>query len=215
MMRSIRAALGVVIVALAVPAVALATHHGARGAAYHGHRHDGGRWGSTGSTGASGAGTVQSFDPQTGTLTILLAGGGTVTGSITDGTRFECMHWDRGNGWGRGGRHNGLRANDTGASGPTGTSGPTGDSGSTGASGPTGDSGSTGASGPTGDSGTSGTTGTPPPYDHHGHHHHGFGPRPRCDSTLLTAGAEVLRAEVGLTAGGVFFDVLELLPAVQ
>ena len=155
MNRSMRAALGVVLVALAVPTVALATHHPVGGFRHHGHRH--GR-----SVGAptTGAGTVQSYDGQTGALTLQLPGnGGTITGTVTDRTRFECPHSSQGNGWGRGGRRHGvLLASDTGPSGPSGASGSTGSTGSTGSSGDTGASGSTGSSGDTGASGSSGDT---------------------------------------------------------
>lgn len=231
MKRSIRAALGVVLIALAVPAVALATHHHVGGFRHHGHHH---YVGSTGATGtAPGAGTVQSYDGQTGKLTILLAGGGTVSGAVTDRTRFECPHTG---GRGYSGRHSSLLlASDTGASGPTGDTGSTGasgDSGSTGSTGSTGDSGSTGSTGSTGASGPTGDTGTQgsgPPHGHHEHgrghgHGHGYGygngngnnpPPPPCDSSLLTGGAEVLGAQLDLTANGAFFGVLELLPAVQ
>ena len=54
MKRSVRVALGVVLVALAVPTMALATHH--RSFRHHGHHHHGryAHSGSTGSTGSSG-----------------------------------------------------------------------------------------------------------------------------------------------------------------
>jgi hypothetical protein len=238
MRRSIRVVLGVMIVALAVPTVALATHHGVRGfshGARHGHRHHGDRvgggGGSTGQSGTTpGAGTVGGYSG--GMLTIDLQGGGTITGSVSDRTRFECLYsrWGHGGGWGRGGRrHTVLLAGDTGPSGPTGTSGDTGASGATGSSGGTGDSGSTGPSGSTGSSGSTGAHG----YsgggsgdgggggygggDGHSHGHGGWtGPsRPPCDSSLLVGGAIVVSAEVELTVHGVFFDGLELLPAVQ
>src|SRR5579863_10494874 len=95
MNRSMRAALGVVLVALAVPTVALATHHPVGGFRHHGHHH-----GSlSGATGATGAGSVQNFDSQTGALTLLLPGGSTITGMVTDRTHFECPHSSQGQGW--------------------------------------------------------------------------------------------------------------------
>lgn len=235
MNRSLRAALGVVLVALAVPTVALATHHPVGGFRHHGHHH-GGRSGAGPSTGATGAGTVQSYDGQTGALTLELPGGGTITGKVTDRTRFDCPHLSGGGGWGHGGRRRGvLISSDTGPSGPTGSSGSTGSSGDTGASGSTGSSGDTGASGPTGSSGSTGSngpgwghgrhgstgdTGTGgsgggPSYGRHHHHFHNYQPPPPCDSSLLTQGAAVQGAQVELNINGAFFEELELLPAVQ
>jgi hypothetical protein len=239
MKRSIRAALGVVIVALAIPAVAYATrHHGPSHSfrhARHGHYH-------RGATGASGteAGSVTSYTG--GQLTLALTGGGSITGAVTDRTRFVCIRTPQSGG----GQHydTTLRGAVTGDSGPTGVSGPTGDTGVTGATGPTGntgqtsDTGPTGTSGPTGDTGsttTSTTTGGSGPtggyggYGGHGHRH-GYGggngsygggnytpplPPPPCDSSLLVQNAALLSAEVELTVNGPVFSVIVLLPAVQ
>ena len=237
MNRSMRAALGVVLVALAVPTAALATHHSADGFRPHGHHRHGGRGGSSVTSGATGAGSVQSYDGQTGALTILLPGnGGTITGTVTDRTRFECPHQSQGGGWGHGGRRRGvLIAYDSGASGDSGSSGASGASGSSGSSGDTGASGWTGHhgrwgasgdSGPSGDTGASGSTGgrggwgssgdagtdgSGPPHHHHFH----YSPPPPCDSSLLTQGVSLLGAQLELTGNGVFFEGLELLPAVQ
>ena len=234
MNRSMRAALGVVLVALAVPTAALATHHSADGFRPHGHHRHGGRGGSSVTSGATGAGSVQSYDGQTGALTILLPGnGGTITGTVTDRTRFECPHQSQGGGWGHGGRRRGvLIAYDSGASGDSGSSGASGSSGSSGdtgasgwtghhgrwgASGDSGPSGDTGASGSTGgrggwgSSGDAGTDGSGPPHHHHFH----YSPPPPCDSSLLTQGVSLLGAQLELTGNGVFFEGLELLPAVQ
>ncbi len=235
MNRSMRAALGVVLVALAVPTAALATHHSADGFRHHGHNR---RGGPSTTSGATGAGTVQSYDGQTGALTILLPGnGGTITGTVTDRTRFECPHDSQGGGWGRDGRRRGvLLAFERGPSGDSGSSGDSGASGSTGGHdrwGSSGDSGASGWSGPTGghgwdgDTGASGSTGghgrwgstggegatggSGPPHHHYDHH----SPPPACDSSLLTQGASLLGAQLELTGNGVFFEGLELLPAVQ
>jgi len=212
MKRSIRVALLVGVVALAVPAVALAWHHGGR------HGHGPGAPGWTGATGASGgAGSVQSYDPQSGALTIGLAGGGTITATVNDGTRFECLrpHWGRG--WGRGGRWGTLLlpgdTGSSGASGDSGASGASGDSGASGASGDTGASGSTGSSGASGATGSTGTEGGEPHHHHHGFG--GYGPPPPCDSSLLTMGAGIERAVVDVTPAGAFFEGIELIPAVQ
>jgi len=226
-----RVALGVVLVALAVPAAALATHHSADGFRHHGHRHQGGRGGGATTSGATGAGSVQSYDGQTGALTILLPGnGGTITGSVTDRTRFECPHDSGGASWGHGGRRRGvLIASDSGASGDSGSSGASGDtgaSGSTGRHGRWGSSGDSGASGWSGDTGASGSTGghgsrgstgdggTDGSGQPHHHHFDNSPPHP-CDSSLLTQGADVLGAQLELTVHGVLFEGLELLPAVQ
>ena len=233
MKRSVRAALGVVIVALAIPAVAYATrHHGPAHSARHGHHH--GRFHRvTGATGTE-AGSVTSYTG--GKLTLALSGAGpSITGAVTDRTRFVCIRPPQSGG----GRHydTTLRGSATGDSGPTGVSGPTGDSGVSGATGPSGNSGTTsdtgpsGPSGPTGGAGTtSTTTGDTGPTGgygggHHGHHdRHGNGgssgggnytPPPPCDSSLLTQGAGVLSAEVDLTINGVVFGEIVLLPAAQ
>ena len=238
MKRSIRAALGVVIVALAIPAVAYATrHHGPSHSLRHGHHH--GRFHrGTGATGATGteAGSVTTYSG--GKLTLALSGGGpSITGAVTDRTRFVCLRTPQSGG----GPHydTTLRGSVTGDSGATGVSGPSGDTGVSGATGPSGSSGPTsdtgpsGASGPTGGAGTtSTTTGDTGPtggygggYGHHGHHdRHGNGgsygggnytPPPPCDSSLLTQGAGVQSAEVDLTINGVLFSEIVLLPAVQ
>ena len=192
MNRSMRAALGVVLVALAVPTAALATHHSADGLRHHRH---GGRGGELGSTGATGAGSVQSYDNQTGALTILLPGtAGTITGTVTDGTRFECPHDSQGGGWGRGGPRRG----------DSGSSGWSGDTGASGSTGPHDGGGSSGGEG--------GSDGSGSPRHHHSND---YSPPPACERSLLTQGADVLGAQLELNGNGVFFESLELLPAVQ
>jgi hypothetical protein len=231
MKRSIRAALGVVIVALTIPTVAYATRqHGPSHSLRHGHHH--GRLhrrnGATGATGTE-AGSVTAYTG--GKLTIAIAGGGSITGAVTDRTRFVCIRTPQSGG----GQHydTTLRGSVTGDSGPTGVSGPTGATGPTGNTGSTSDTGPSGASGPTGGTGTaSTTTGDTGPTGgygggsgHHGHHdRHGNGgsygggnytPPPPCDSSLLTLGAGLLSADVELTINGVLFSEIVLLPAVQ
>jgi hypothetical protein len=231
MKRSIRAALGVVIVALAIPAVAYATrHHGPSHSFRHGHH---GRYQrASGATGPSGteAAVVTSYTG--GKLTLALTGGGSITGAVTDRTRFVCIRTPQSGG----GQHydTTLRGAVTGVSGPTGDSGVTGVSGPTGNSGPTSDTGQSGASGPTGDPGstTTSTTGGSGPtggygggYGGHGHHscRHGYGgggggnytPPPPCDSSLLIQNAGLLSAAAEFTVNGVLFSEIVLLPAVQ
>ena len=98
MKRSIKLAVCVALVALAVPAAALATHHQAPskwGDRHHRHH----RGTQTGTTTPNMAGTVANYSQ--GSLTVSLSGGGSVTGSVTDGTRFVCL--------GDPGRHEGRR----------------------------------------------------------------------------------------------------------
>src|SRR5579863_8715020 len=87
MKRSIKTALAIALVALAVPAAALATRHDGRSRGYHQHQFQTGQSGATGGSGTA----VSAFDPSTGTLTLSLAGGGTVTGIVGDGTRIVCV----------------------------------------------------------------------------------------------------------------------------
>jgi hypothetical protein len=217
MKRSLWAALGVVIVALAVPTMALATHH--RSLRHHGH-HARIHTGSTAWSGPAGAAaTVTSYDQ--GVLTLALSGGGTLTGTVSDRTHFVCVggqnssHSQRSS---HSRRYTRRHAGD-GATGASGTTGPTGDSG---ASGPTGAGGGTGTP-PTGSTGTGGYGG-----HHRGHgfqndssgygdgHGHDYTPPPPCDSSLLTQTAALGGADVVLAPGGVQFSIIiVLLPAVQ
>jgi hypothetical protein len=138
-----------------------------------------------------------------GTLVLALAGGGSITGSVTQDTRFVCIGqgWsgDQGSGgrggqWGRGGRSDSRRD-----SGPTGSTGWSGSTGSTGWSGSSGGRGRGGTG--TGPNGSTGRQGYTPP--------------PPCDSSLLVSGAAVSAADVQVTPGGVLFSEIVLLPAVQ
>jgi len=227
MKRSIRAALGVVIVALAIPAVAYATRqHAPSHSLRHGHH---GRYHRrSGATGPSGteAATVTAYTG--GKLTLALPGGGAITGAVTDGTRFVCIRAPQT----AGGQHydTTLRGAVTGDSGPTGVSGPTGDSGQSGASGPTGDTGSittsvTGDSGATGGHGHhSNRRGSGGSYGGSGGSYGGSGgsygggndtPPPPCDSSLLVQNAGLQSADAEFTLSGVLFSEIVLLPAVQ
>jgi hypothetical protein len=188
MKRSVPAALGVVIVALGVPAAALATHHHSSGLRHH-HGHGYVHQDATGPSGPTGSNSVSSYSD--GKLVLALADGDTLTGAVTDGTRFVCT----GQGWGGGGRGFGRGGRPGGRYNRGRDRGPTGASGATGWSGPTGP---TGAQGGTGTGGDSGWTAPPP-----------------CDSSLLVSGAPVSSAEVEITPGGVLFGEIVLLPAVQ
>jgi hypothetical protein len=188
MKRSIPAALGVVIIALAVPAAALATHGQSASVSHHGRSHSLVRHGATGSSGSSGSNSVTSYTG--GTLVLALADGDSLTGSVTEGTRFVCIGQDWsggrgfGHGFGRGGRYNDGRHR--------------GGYGSTGSTGSTGSSGDHGWGGRTGSTGSSGYTAPPP-----------------CDSSLLVSGAAISAAQVEITTQGVVFTQIVLAPAVK
>jgi hypothetical protein len=201
MKRSVPAALGVAIVALAVPAAALATHHHGFGPRHH-HGHGYVHQGATDPSGPTGSNSVSSYSD--GTLVLTLADGDTLTGAVTDGTRFVCIGqgWD-GRGFGRGGRRGGRYnwgrdGGPTGATGATGWSGPTGPTGAQGGTGTGGSGGGRGWGGRGGSSSDSHWTAPPP-----------------CDSSLLVSGTQVSSAEVEITPGGVLFGEIVLLPAVQ
>ena len=123
MNRSIRVALVVAIAALTIPTVALATQgDGAHNS--HGHSHHG-----RSAPAGTGAGTVTSYSD--GTLVVALEDGGSITGSVTRDTRFECQNADQGH------RRAVFAAGGhrcaTGATSATGATGVTGDTGATGA----------------------------------------------------------------------------------
>lgn len=213
MKGSVRAVLAAALVALAVPAVALAVGHDSRS---FDNRH-----GAVGTTGGQSAGTVVSFTG--GTLVVTLTGGATITGAVTDGTRFECpRHFGgsgRGHGFG-GGRFGAplQLAGDTGTTGSTGDTSTTGSTGTTGSTDATGTTGTTGTTGNPGTNGPAGSTGSFGGHGEHRHHGHGFGhsqPAPVCDSSLLVSGAPFAYANVELTPNGLLFGSITLLPAVQ
>ena len=215
MKRSLWAALGVAVVALAVPAMALAGHH--RDFRHHGHHR-------TISTVPGAAATVSSY--QNGVLTLALSGGGTLTGNVGDHTHFVCVNANT-YGHRRNQRVATIRhSSDAGSTGDSGASGSTGDTGSSGSTGPGG-----GSTGPTGSTGSTGTGGYPG-HDHgrgygdgggFGRGHHGYGnghshsytPPPPCDSSLLVPGAALQSAGVLVVPGGVQFTIIVVLPAVQ
>jgi hypothetical protein len=226
MKRSIKAALGIVLVALAVPTAALATHNNGHD---FGHHH---RQFQTGATGSTGSGTsVSSFDQTTGALVLTLGNGGTVSGTVNYATHIVCLgdwrhfffprgHWR----FARSHRHTTkltrgyFRHGDQGSTGDTGSTGSTGQTGSTGATGSTGGQGSDHGHGHhsygNGGYGNGG-------YGNGGYdrrHHHDYRPTPRherCDGSLLVAGVSIERADVAINSQGAFFTDVVLLPAVQ
>ena len=78
-----------------MPATALAKHHGRRHQAHHvrSHHRRIGRDAATASapTSPTPAATVTSFDPTTHVLVLTLAGGSTVSGTVTNDTRLVCV----------------------------------------------------------------------------------------------------------------------------
>jgi hypothetical protein len=230
-----RAGFAVVLVALAVPAAALAWNH-------HGYRHHGHAYVHQGATGSN---SVTSYSD--GTLVLAASNGTSITGLVTRDTHFQCVGAGWRDGSWRRGRRFGRRNSPLDSSGPTGPTGPTGSSGGTGTTGtggPTGGSGYSGG-GPTGgggwggggSTGGRGWGGTQPGYGHgrgdqgghgrSGHGHHGstggsggsssgnYVVPPPCDSSLLVPGAMISSAEVLITPAGVEFGEIVLLPVVQ
>jgi hypothetical protein len=223
MKRSLWASLGVVLVALAVPTMALATHH--RSFRHHGHHGRKLHGGWSGPAGA--AATVTTYD--NGVLTLSLAAGGALTGNVTDHTHFVCVgahsFWEHAHRSAHT-RLDGVRVRHSG-DGATGNTGATGDTGSSGSSGPsggtgTGPTGSTGTGGypghgrPRGSSGTGYGSGYGDGPHGYGHHGHDYTAPPPCDSSLLTQNAVLQSAAVLLASGGVQFSIIVVvLPAVQ
>lgn len=75
---------------LAMSGVAVAKDHGNDDNGHHGrHHHDHGRHHHR-FLEMREAGTISTFDPSTGKLTIALLDGGTVTGLVTEGTEIKC-----------------------------------------------------------------------------------------------------------------------------
>lgn len=214
MKRSIKAALAIALVALAVPAAALATRHDGRARGHRQHQFQ------TGQTGTTGSGTtVGSFDQSSGTLTLDLANGGSVTGSVGFGTHIVCLgDWRRfffhGHGrFGHARRFTTLkRGYRHGSWGSTGQTGNTGNTGSTGSTGTTGSQGSQGYSHSHGYPNGSGQGDD----HHHSHHYDNSAPQHEsCDSSLLIQGVSIQSASLEITSHGAEFGEITLLPAVQ
>ena len=196
MNRSLWALLGVVAVALAVPAMALAGHH--RDFRHH---HVAGH-GATGWTGPTGAGaTVASYSDGVLTLTLPNA---SLTGNVGDHTRFICL----GSGYSHGHRFSHKRGAKLGHVADAGSTGGTGSTGTHGYPG----GGSYGTHGH-GHGNGSGFGHGDPGYGRS--HSHSYTPPPPCDSSLLVPGAPLQSASVLVVPGGVQFSLIVLLPAVQ
>lgn len=141
------------------------------------------------------AGTISSFDPTTGKLTIALTGGETVTGLVTEETRIRCEGFDDH------GVDNRLQRRDHGGGDDNGGHGdePGDDNG--------------GNSGP-GSGGTNGSGSTPggPGPSGENDQVEGEGPEggPSCTTASLVPGAFVGEAELRLGTGMAVFSEIEL-----
>ncbi|HEX4035113.1 MAG TPA: hypothetical protein VHX66_11770 [Solirubrobacteraceae bacterium] len=223
MKRSIKAALAIALVALAVPAAALATRHDGRSQGRHVHQFQ------TGQSGASGGTTVGSFDQSSGLLTLDLASGGSVTGTVGFGTHIVCLgDWRRFffHGRGRFGHRRFATLTRTtlkrdgdhhGNWGTTGQTGATGSTGGTGGQGSQGGQGSGNGYPHHGSTGGRGDQGSGQGDNHHRFHNDGNGgpQHERCDSSLLIQGVSILNASLEVTSRGAEFGEITVLPAVQ
>lgn len=176
------AALGAVAM-LALPAVAPAKHHGRSDErhGHHGHRH-----------GGPPAGTIQSFDPESGLLVIALSGKETIGGLVTDRTKIKCED---------------EHAPDVTASRTHlrhGEDEQGDDRGGEGEEGPGDDHGEEAGDDRGGDSSHAGTA----PSGPSGHDDNGTGAN--CTTSDLIAGVVVQRAELELEGGSASFDEVEL-----
>jgi hypothetical protein len=146
--------------------------------------------------GDENAGTIASFDPTTGRLTITLFGGDTVSGVVDDETEIRCGH-DRGDDSTASASRDGE---DEDNSGP-GNSGDDGDDPGTPPTPPTGTTPEQGGDNPTSDDGP-------------GHDANDDGPQHEqaadCTSAALTAGTVVDEAELRLGNGVATFSEVEL-----
>ncbi len=212
--RGIRALPGRLLLAVALGALALLAIP-AVGLADHGHHHGN----------SDPAGTVKSFDQETGVLTISLAKGGDIEGLVSDRTHVRCEN-ERGR---NDQRHN--RRHGHGASASDSGRGHDGESGSNDNSGPGNsgdDRGENQAEEPGEDNHEEGNEpgednheeGNEPGEDNHGEqgdnngneeHGHASG---QCVAQLV-AGATVRRAELELENGTATFDKIVLMPAPE
>lgn len=135
--------------------------------------------------GAENAGTIQSFDPGTGKLTIALFGGETLSGLVGEETEIEC-----------GGDHHGMAsASDDGEGEPGDDHGDHGEEGED-------------HHGEEGESGDDESPGGEPGDDDDGPGEEGEAPS--CTTADLTEGATVKEAELKLESGAATFEKVEL-----
>ena len=133
------------------------------------------------------AGTIESFDTETGELVVDLADGDTISALVVRRTKIRC---------GKGRRHRGRHGA---AASRRGESEPGDDRGRHSEEEPGGDQGGRGPE--SGDDGVESG-------DHHGRGHHGE----RCNTGDLVEGAVVMRAEIVLTHGKALYKKIGLLP---
>jgi hypothetical protein len=164
------------------------------GSAHNGHHH-----------GTSDpAGTVKSFDSETGVLTVALDDGGDISAIVNRRTKIRCDE-DREGHRGRHGRRHGLRARASDSGPGRDGSGDSGDERS--GSSHSGDDDNGRADEPGEDNHEHGAN--EPGEDHHDH---GVGRNERCVSALVE-GAVVARAEIDLEDGSAFFEKVVVMPA--
>ncbi len=179
------------LLALALGAVALLALSGVanakdRGGDDHGHGHLGHHGRQHHFREIEKAGTISSFDPATGRLTIALTGGETVSGLVTTETRIRCEGTDdrRADRRDHGGDDNGGRGNEPGDDNGGHGNEPGDDNG--------------GNSGP-GSGGPSAEGGSPE-----------AGETPSCTTAALVPGAFVGKAELRVGTGTATFEEVEL-----
>jgi hypothetical protein len=152
---------------------------------------------------AGDAGTIQSFDPETGALTIALTEGGSVTGLVTSRTHVRCGedngHHHGQHGDGRRGRRRATASHD--GSGDQGNSGPGSENSGRGEDNP-----SRGEEPGEDNPGRGEEPGEDNPSQGAEHAHH-------CTSQDLVVGATVRVADLVLTGGKAIYAFVGLEPA--
>jgi hypothetical protein len=138
--------------------------------------------------GDENAGTIQSFDPETGRLVIDLFGGDTIAGTVNADTEIRCGH-----------DHGGASASDEGSSGPGSGDDPAGEPGDDPSGHDEGDD-------PAGEPGE-GPAGHDEGDDNHGT---GGGEGRSCGAEALVVGATVEEAELELRNGTATFEEIDL-----
>ena len=200
--RGIRTIPGKLLLAIALGALALFAIP-AVGSAHNGHHHGH----------SDPAGTIKSFDPTTGLLTVDLTEGGDISGLVVDRTRIRCDENREDHRRGRHDRRHGDHAT-TSDSGP----GRDGSGGDNSGPGNSGDDRGEHAEEPGEDNHNQGNE---PGGDNHGEPGdddndpgRGAGRNDRCVAQLVE-GAIVARAELDLEDGNAFFEKIVVMPAAQ